>query len=191
MFLTLGLAATTALAQLSVPPPPQPTADKPAASGPTIEATMNFIENKVNAVGTVSFSAYIHDSSNNSDWTQKISSTISSAVANPGACSIRYHRLVTNNGKTEHDEDVVINMHEVQSITVMTDAQDWQSFLAHSGDNAKSVKEDPEIFALVVKLSRGTEPTLRFFDQEMANRVAKAMIHAVDLCGGGSAPEPF
>jgi hypothetical protein len=26
--------------------------------------------------------------------------------------------------------------------------------------------------------------------EEMANRIAKAMVHAVELCGGGSKPEP-
>jgi len=30
-----------------------------------------------------------------------------------------------------------------------------------------------------------------FRDEETANRVAKAMVHAVELCGGGSKPEPF
>jgi|CZKF01.1.fsa_nt_gi hypothetical protein len=33
--------------------------------------------------------------------------------------------------------------------------------------------------------------TLHFRDEETADRVAKAMIHAVELCGGGSQPEPF
>ena len=30
-----------------------------------------------------------------------------------------------------------------------------------------------------------------FRDEETANRVAKAMLHAVELCGGGSQQEPF
>jgi len=30
-----------------------------------------------------------------------------------------------------------------------------------------------------------------FSDEDVANRVAKAMIHAVELCGSGSKPEPF
>src|ERR1039458_6594273 len=32
---------------------------------------------------------------------------------------------------------------------------------------------------------------LHFRDEETADRVAKAMIHAIELCGGGSQPEPF
>jgi hypothetical protein len=30
-----------------------------------------------------------------------------------------------------------------------------------------------------------------FRDEDMANRVAKALVHAVELCGGGGKPEPF
>jgi hypothetical protein len=33
--------------------------------------------------------------------------------------------------------------------------------------------------------------TWRFHDVDTANRVAKAVVHAVELCGGGSPPEPF
>jgi len=32
---------------------------------------------------------------------------------------------------------------------------------------------------------------LYFRDEDTANRVAKALVHAVELCGGGSEPEPF
>ena len=35
------------------------------------------------------------------------------------------------------------------------------------------------------------EFTLHFRDEETADRVAKAMIHAIELCGGGSKPELF
>jgi hypothetical protein len=32
---------------------------------------------------------------------------------------------------------------------------------------------------------------LSFRDEDAANRVAKALVHAVELCGGGSKPELF
>jgi hypothetical protein len=43
---------------------------------------------------------------------------------------------------------------------------------------------------LKVLTSRG-QAELRFEEQDMANRVGQAMLHAVELCGGGSKPEPF
>jgi hypothetical protein len=188
-FLTIALAATTVSAQQSVPPPPQPVSDKPA--GPSLEVTMKFIQDKLNALGTVNFAGYVHDSANNADGVQRFSATFSNVVANPGACSLSYHRLVLNNGSREHDENVVINLRDVQSIAVLPDEQDWQMYLVRTGETTKTVKDVPDISALVIKLNNGKDPTIRFYEQEMADRVAKALVHAVELCGGGPKPEPF
>jgi hypothetical protein len=191
VILAVVLAGATAQAQQSVPPPPQPAADKPAVSGPSLDVTLKFIQDKLNAIGTVNFAGYVHDSANNTDGVQKFSATISNAAANPGACSFSYHRLVFNNGSREHDENVVINLRDVHSITVLPDEQDWQMYLVRTGDTTKTVKDVPEISALVIKLNNGKDPTIRFYEQELADRVAKALVHAVELCGGGPKPEPF
>jgi hypothetical protein len=172
-------------------PTKPPDAGAPVDNGPSLEVTMKFIEDKLNALGTVNFAGYVHDASNNTDGVQKFSATISNAVANPGACSLSYHRLVYNNGRKEHNENVLINLHEVKNISVLPDEQDWQMYLARTGDSTKTVKDVPDITALVFKLNNGQDPTIRFYDQELADRVAKALIHAVELCGGGPKPEPF
>lgn len=189
LFLTMILTVSAASAQQSVAPPPRPAADKPA--GPTLEVTMRFIQDKLNEVGTVNFAGYLHDSSNNTDWVQKLSSATSNVVANSDACSLSYHRLVMNNGKPEHDENVFISFRDVQSVAVLTDEQDWQMFLVRNGDTTVSVKDVPEIAVLDIKLPNGKDHSIRFYEQEMADRVAKALVHAVELCGGGSKPEPF
>jgi hypothetical protein len=41
------------------------------------------------------------------------------------------------------------------------------------------------------QLSSSCHFVLHFRDEEMADRVAKAMIHDIEICGGGSQPEPF
>ena len=160
-------------------------------SGPSLADTMKFIQDKLNALGTVNFAGYVHDASNNTDGVQKFSTTISNVVTNPSACSLSYHRLVYNSGRKEHNEDVVINLREVQNISVLPDEQDWQMYLVRTGDSTKTVKDVPNIIALVFKLNNGKDPTIRFYEQEMADRVAKALVHAVELCGGGPKPEPF
>ncbi len=168
-----------------------PAAGAQTNSGPSLAETMKFIQDKLNALGTVNFAGYVHDATNDTDGVQKFSSTFSNAVANPDACSLSYHRLVYNNGRKEHNEDVAINLREVQNISVLPDEQDWQMYLVRIGDSAKTVKDVPNIIALVIKLNNGKDPTIRFYEQEMADRVAKALIHAVELCGGGPKPEPF
>jgi len=67
VFLTLVMTAATALAQQSVPPPPQPAADKPAAQnqpaaeGPSLEVTMKFIQEQVSVrhIRGMAFQAYL------------------------------------------------------------------------------------------------------------------------------------
>jgi hypothetical protein len=184
-------AELSAIASQGAAPANAPPAGAQTNSGPSLADTMKFIQDKLNEMGTVNFAGYVHDSSNNSDGVQKFTATISNVAANPSACSLSYHRLVFNNGSKEHNEDVVINLREVHSITVLPDEQDWQMYLARTGDSAKTVKDVPDISALVIKLNNGKDPTIRFYEQELADRVAKALVHAVELCGGGPKPEPF
>jgi len=78
LLLTVSLTAAIALAQQSVPPPPQPVADKPpaapppavnppaanppAANGPTLDATLKFIQEKVNQQGKIVYVETVTDS---------------------------------------------------------------------------------------------------------------------------------
>jgi hypothetical protein len=52
-----------------------------------------------------------------------------------------------------------------------------------------NVKVDPPIFLVVVKWEKHSM-MFNFYDDALADRVSKALQHAVDLCGGGSL-DPF
>jgi hypothetical protein len=45
--------------------------------------------------------------------------------------------------------------------------------------------------ALVVRRPHGVMNLFPFTDADLADRVVKALTHAVELCGDGSKPEPF
>jgi hypothetical protein len=67
---------------------------------------------------------------------------------------------------------------------------------ANHGDwvTTKTYSVDPPVFMLEVhETDTGDFPFLlfEFRDEQLANRVAKAMVHAVELCGGGGKSEPF
>ena len=68
VFLTLVPAASIALAQENVPPPPQPVADhppaavQPTANGPSLDATLKFIQDKVNQQGKIVYVETVTDS---------------------------------------------------------------------------------------------------------------------------------
>jgi hypothetical protein len=57
----------------------------------------------------------------------------------------------------------------------------YHTMRVESGKNAKSTESN----------DNSGEFVLHFRDEETADRVAKALVHAVELCGGGSKPEPF
>jgi hypothetical protein len=86
----------------------------------------------------------------------------------------------------------------------------------HRVNPAENYQDDPPYFELVIHMAAGRavprhtqavpsnrhgkttqsddsirEFALHFRDEETANRVAKAAIHAIEMCGGGSQPEPF
>jgi hypothetical protein len=271
-FLTIVLAATTALAQQAVPPPPQPAPDKPvatipptantppAASGPTLDVTLKFIQDKVNEQGKI---VYVESESNsltgervddNSSLEMKRRAA-SSKMASPslarsgskkgwagagggtspelfaeteavaydpaGALSLKEEGTKTEVQRaglgvmipvTENwTKTWAVNFKNVEKLEVLSSA-DYK----HRVDPAKTFQDDPAYFELVIHMAPGKSVTrhietvpsnrrgkpteldesikefaLHFRDEDATNRVAKAMIHAIELCGGGSTPEPF
>jgi hypothetical protein len=189
-FMTVSLVVLimgTALAQQKpVPPPP-----KPGDDGPSLEITMKFLREKLNDAGPVTYLTYVHDNVNGGDFTNKFKYEISKVYADPGNCNIGFHWKTEREGAVTHDLDVEFSLKAVTEALVMTREQDLKESSVAAGHPELDARVDPSVFVLRVrKNSKGVNEFL-FFDEQMANRVAKAMVHAVELCGGGSTPEPF
>jgi hypothetical protein len=215
--LLCGLTA----AQQPVAPPPQP-----AAGGPSLAVTMQFIQDKLNDLGTVSFAVFLQDTSNGNTWSANVTNEISNVVAGQNQCRVSYHwkgtdieSLSTNEiaprrmmkidafaaafsmaspaerrtrGKPYKEEDEVLSLRDVQEIVVKPYEQHGTERLAKNGSpNVVVTSTSPPITALVARLPHREENVFLFTDADLADRVAKAMLHAVELCGGGKAPEPF
>jgi hypothetical protein len=219
VFLTLVLAASIALAQQSMPP--QPPADKPAANGPSLEATLKFIQDKVNQQGKI---VYVEHEIESSDGHQNLyDNTAESQVVSvdpAGGLSLQEQAFtsVRHFGSVRQQ----INMTSRRTYTWQVYFKDVEKLeVLNSSDYRQdrywTFQYDPPFFEILVHLAAGKtvpqhfsrtvthgdhsvtdeagdnigEFVLHFRDKEMANRVAKAMLHAVELCGGGPKPEPF
>lgn len=216
------LLGVPAVSQQPVPLPPQP-----AGSGPSLAATMQFIQDKLNDLGMVSFVVFLQDTSSGNTWTANATNEISNVVADQNQCRISYHWRGTDigalsanqaaprrmkkidafaavfplmlaaerraNGKTTYqDEDLAFSLRDVQEIVVKPFEQHGTERLAKNGSpNVIVTSTSPSITALVVRRSHREENVFLFTDADLADRVAKAMLHAVELCGGGKGPEPF
>jgi hypothetical protein len=183
----LVVSGASAQQKKAVPPPP-----KPKDEGPSLEVTMKFIQDKVDGVGPVNYVEYVHDNTAGNDWTNKLRGQVSNIVAVASACRIAYHWKEERNGTVASDVQGGFSLKSVGDVVIVS-AEQYQKEIDTAGGHPEySYRIDPPVFWLRVRRTdiKGSND-LPFFDEQMANRVAKAMVHAVELCGGGAKPEPF
>jgi hypothetical protein len=212
LFLTFVLNASLALAQQSVPLPPQPSAD----SGPSLEVTLNFIQAKVNQQGAIVYVESWNNTVSGSSSPAKDSSVETHVVAIDPAGGLSLQQTFKSLSNTQSGTRMAtgtwqMQFKDVEKLEVLNSID-----FKHRKSPQMVFQNDPPYFEVLVHLVPGKtvqhhtvrvengnngktiesndnigEFVLHFRDEETANRVAKAMIHAVELCGGGSKPEPF
>jgi len=121
-FFFCGIAFTLSAQQLLRPRPSHP-------DGPSLAATMQFIQTKVQERGRLNFAVYTHDNADGKDYVDQYSSEASNIVADPAACRISYHGNVKKNGAVLTDTDVAFSLHDVQDLVVMPAEQDMKRSL--------------------------------------------------------------
>ena len=186
-------------------PAAQQSAAAPADNGPSLAETMQFIRDKVNQQGSIVFvdsesdiiTGENHGNQEMSFETQVV--TIDQA----GGLSLQQFAKLSWINQTNIWQ---MYFKDVGKLEVLS-AADY----GHNSDPRYAVQIDPPFFVIVVHLTTGktirqhrtmvysgkhgktveddkndSEFILRFHDEETADRVAKAMLHAVELCGGGN-----
>jgi hypothetical protein len=197
-FLALGVVSSTSGQQGASPPP------DPADNGPSLETTLQFIQNKLGEQGAVGYYYEIHHPHSKykvfkSVWLTDISSDAASCQLN-----FRWHQTEVRPSIDDQIKDITVSssLQLVQSLEVMT-AEHYQMAESVYGNPSQPAKVSSPAFVLVTRV-KPKLPDLQthypwtdfyFNDESVANRVAKAMTHAVDLCGGGKTvpdeKEPF
>jgi len=177
-------AFSAAFAQQPVAPPPQPTAD-----GPSLEVTMKFIQARLQEYSKINFAAYTHDNADGNDYVDQVGIEYSNIVADPVTCQVSYHRTWVDNGKLQA-LDSIINLREVLDLKIITADMVFAQLQAEDGHPARNSRVEPPVFVLLVDKVGNQKNRIWFSDEEMADRIAKALTHAVELCGGGN-KEPF
>lgn len=101
-----------------------------------------------------------------------------------------FHWRASVNGNLSDNQDYALNLREVKSVVVLPQEENQQQVDTRNGHDNYQSRITPPLFALVVNRPKQLDNVFLFSEEEMAHRVAKAMIHAVELCGGGT-NEPF
>jgi hypothetical protein len=157
---------------------------KPAPSGPSLATTMQFLQEKLNEQGKLNWATHYHDSADNTNWIYQFNFEASKVVADAAACTIAYHYIIVRDAVQISDSDASFNLHDVQDLTLSTGDQRQNKNDVAAGHPTWDAKVVPPVFDLIVRGKENAEFYFFFFDEDTANRVTKAMGHAVELCGG-------
>ena len=176
---------------------------------------MQFIQDKVNEQGKItSIESYNRVDGGESPSTSKYSKESRVIAVDPaGGLSLQEQEFIEDSSGTSTWR---VYFKDVKKLEVLNSTDLMNRIIQRAGHPEIVVQDDPPIYELYIHLAAGKtmqrhsqtiiggkhskttesddnigEFVLHFRDEEMANRVAKAMIHAIELCGGSSKPEPF
>ncbi len=160
-----------------------------SGDGPPLTDTMAFIGQTVTNQGAVTWQGYVHDGAAGTDWNYQRTLSFSNFNPNVDSCILSYHQKTVNaDGASEGDYG--FDFHQVQTVKISTLEEFYATQDAKAGHPQYTSQMHPEVYTLLVIRGNGTWNEIEFYDQDQATRVAKAVMHAVDLCGGGQ-KSPF
>jgi len=184
--LLLAFAATPLLTQTSVAPPP-----KPAGSGPALDVTMKFIIDKIGDLGTVNYTVFAQNTTSGTTWSNVNSYAITNVHTDGSNCYVGYHGKGLRDGVVVSDIDAGFYLKDVLDVIVQPEQQFFTEQSAQQGSpNVVTTGTNPALTALVVRRAHNVVNSFPIADGNMADRLAKAITHAVELCGGGN-KDPF
>lgn len=156
-------------------------------AAPSLPETLGFITNKLISQGHVE-STVTFGFENGSSGTVSRPVDYLEANVNLLTCSARIRSVVDKYEPPYYQ----LSFRHISKIEVLSykdaDERSEREILASS--HARITAASPT-FVLEITSPGGEKKSLYFSDETMANRVAQAMTHAAELCGGGSQPEPF
>jgi hypothetical protein len=142
-----------------------------AQPGPSLADTLGFIQGKLLARGDLSWVVTRSDASGGEPHLDRVNRVQTDAAA----CALTINYTVLIQGQQQSYDDT-IQFGKISDVQLAT----W-AHLATS--TSVTFQTQPEVWTVELFFPN-TTAAINFFDQSMADRVAKAVSHAAQLCGG-------
>jgi len=155
-----------------------------ASRAPSLAVTLAFIRDKVAQQGQMAYASSTHDPEKDQTWGNQFTVEASGVTSDKTECTVGFHWHSTVDGKQAQDLDATIPFKIVTSVALSSMDDDVARLNAKDGHAAWVSQMRPAVWVLLIQKSDGHTNTLDFRDRDMAERVAKAIRHAADLCGG-------
>ena len=156
----------------------------PSSNSPSLAVTFDFIRDKVAQQGQLAYASSTHDPDKNQTWDNQFTVEATNVTSDKSECTISFHWHSTVDGKQAQDLDTTIPFKVVTSAGITSMDDDVARLNAKDGHAAWVSQLRPAVWVLLVQRSDNHTNTLDFRDRDMAERVAKAVRHAAELCGG-------
>lgn len=156
-----------------------------ARNGPTLAETLEFIRSRLNQQGKINYAGFLHDAADNSNWVNQFDVEATNVTADAAACAINLHWTTAIDGKNVQDRDSSFKFATLESVTLTSMEQDTNQLSARAGHPTWTARVNPPIWVVTASRPDGTNFVMDFRDRSVAERVAKAMKHAILLCGTG------
>lgn len=155
------------------------------SSESNLKDTMTEIQDGLNNLGPVSYVLKYHNDATGEDKPMSYKVEISKVSADPNTCFLIYEQRTYLN--TAHqDTGSVIQLRGVRRIFVRTMEQEVEASGVLTDHPGFGVKSTPPVFVVEPERLDSNERSMFFFlNDAQANKMAKALIHAAELCGGG------
>jgi hypothetical protein len=174
-------AAETTVNNLRLAAARKPPVSK--SNGPTLEFTMEYIQDKLIGRGILSYKVSLHDTTTGKDWSYEFTDKLSGTYANPSTCQIGFHWKQTRSGEAVTDKETYLDLTGGAKADVLTMEQYLTGSAAKSGHDSWSTKVSPSLFVLHITQSNNNDSNYVFPDEDTANHLARALLHAAELCG--------
>ncbi len=155
-----------------------------AAQSPSLDVTLGFIRDQVAEQGQLAYASTTRDPATSQTWDNQFTVEASTVTSDDNACTLGFHWHSTVDGKPAQDLDTTISFKIVTSVSISSMDDDVARLNAAGGHAGWVSQMRPPVWVLLLHKSNGHTNTMDFRDRDMAERVAKAIRHAAELCGG-------
>ena len=122
-----------------------------------------------------------YDTATNQAWTNQFATLASNVAVDVPACQITFHWFATLEGKTFQDFDLTLAFRTTRKVLVVNREQEMRGQVA--GDHPSWVATISPPIWVVTMTTTSNNHVLDFTNQDVAERVSRAIDHVMDLCG--------
>jgi len=151
---------------------------------PSLKETMKEIQDELNSVGLVNYLLKFHNNATGEDKPVLSKLEISQVSADPRSCFLIYEQRTYQN-TAHHDTGYVVALKSVKKVDVIPIEQEVKNTGVLIDHPEFSVQSTPPVFVVEsIKAGTNDRNAFLFLSEERANKMARALSRAVELCGG-------